>query len=183
MTETEAGRRDELNVMEERVEEETVSPAEPKKVPRPAVNAETSDIVVDANNADVITYSGREIRDPADGTVSAKAQQARQSAKELVEAVGNAAKEKIKEASNKVEENWDIIRPDYVDAKNDAKEIGRLSMLAENLAASFEQTMSVIQAQDYEDQEDMLLGYRTLLEEQLNLIEARQKMAKRLKRQ
>ncbi|MEO9321205.1 MAG: hypothetical protein ABI361_11070 [Nitrososphaera sp.] len=162
---------------EESLEEETVV-IEHKRSPSESVSP--SDIIVDADSADVITYK-REVSQPAEETVSAKAHQAGESLKELASAVGTAAKEKLKETTNKVIENRDAMRPDNIDAKRDARDISRLSPYAENLAASFEQTMAVIQTQDYADQERMLIGYRTLLEEQLRVIEARQRMAKRLK--
>jgi len=41
--------------------------------------------------------------------------------------------------------------------------------------------MTAILAHDYDDQSKMLLGYRKLLEEQINLIDSRSRMAKRLK--
>lgn len=177
MTGTEGASSKDLEFPEESLEEETVV-VEHKKSTH--VSTPPSDIVVDATTADVITYNHPEER-PAEQTVSVKAHQAGESIKELATAVGTAAKEKLKEATNKVVEHRDSIRPDNLDARNDAKDISRLSTLAENLSASFEQTMSTIQTQSYEDQERMLVGYRALLEEQLRVIEARQRMAKRLK--
>jgi hypothetical protein len=51
------------------------------------------------------------------------------------------------------------------------------------VATIFEYTMSKIdQEPDYEEQEKQLKGYKKLLEEQINVIDSRLKMAKRLKK-
>ena len=51
----------------------------------------------------------------------------------------------------------------------------------ETIVTVFEKIMTDIRKEHYGQQEKLLVGYRKLLEEQLSVIEARLKMAKRLK--
>lgn len=137
------------------------------------------DLVIDANSADIVSYTQEETSTKE--SVSDKARQTGQSIKELAKSIGDATKTKVKETSDKIVENRDSIRPGYVAERKDAQDISRLGVLTEELARSFENTMTAIQAHDYDDQSKMLLGYRKLLEEQINLIDSRSRMAKRLK--
>jgi hypothetical protein len=45
----------------------------------------------------------------------------------------------------------------------------------------FEQTMAELGREDYESQKRLLTGYKKLLEEQINVINSKLKIAKRLK--
>ena len=51
----------------------------------------------------------------------------------------------------------------------------------ENVAKGFEDTMTEIKKRNYADEEKLLKGYKKLLEEQINLINARIELVKRLK--
>jgi hypothetical protein len=68
-----------------------------------------------------------------------------------------------------------------VGAKRDAKEIRALGGYAENVVKGYEDTMTEINKRNYSDQEKLLKGYKKLLEEQINLINARIELVKRLK--
>jgi hypothetical protein len=52
---------------------------------------------------------------------------------------------------------------------------------AENVVKGYEDTMTEINKRNYADQEKLLKGYKKLLEEQINLINARIELVKRLK--
>lgn len=71
--------------------------------------------------------------------------------------------------------------PGGVSAAKDAQDISRLGPLVEGLARAFENTMTDIRKQSYEEQEKLLIGYRKLLEEQINVINSRMHFAKRVK--
>ena len=66
-------------------------------------------------------------------------------------------------------------------AKRDARDIQALGGYVENVIKGFEDTMSEIKMRNYGDEEKLLKGYKKLLEEQINLINARIELVKRLK--
>lgn len=68
-----------------------------------------------------------------------------------------------------------------VGAKKDARDIRALGVYADNVIKGYENTMAEINKKDYADQEKLLKGYKKLLEEQINLINARIELVKRLK--
>ncbi|MFL6318541.1 MAG: hypothetical protein ACJ73C_17640, partial [Nitrososphaeraceae archaeon] len=65
--------------------------------------------------------------------------------------------------------------------QKDARDIKALKTHAENIVMVFEQTMAELGREDYESQERLLTGYKKLLEEQINVINSKLKIAKRLK--
>lgn len=66
-------------------------------------------------------------------------------------------------------------------ATADARDIQHLGGNVENLITVFEDTMTEIRKEPYDEQEKLLVGYRKLLEEQINVVNARMDMARRLK--
>lgn len=70
---------------------------------------------------------------------------------------------------------------EIVGAKRDARDIQELGGYVENVIKGFEDTMSEIKMRNYGDEEKLLKGYKKLLEEQINLINARIELVKRLK--
>jgi hypothetical protein len=68
-----------------------------------------------------------------------------------------------------------------ISAKTDSRDIQHLGDDVEKLITVFEDTMTEIRKEPYDEQEKLLVGYRKLLEEQINVINARLSMAKRLK--
>lgn len=66
-------------------------------------------------------------------------------------------------------------------ATSDARDIQLLGDDVEKLIGVFEDTMTEIHKEPYDEQERLLVGYKKLLEEQINVINARMNMAKRLK--
>jgi hypothetical protein len=66
-------------------------------------------------------------------------------------------------------------------ATSDARDIRHLGDDVERLVTVFEDTMTEIRKETYDEQEKLLVGYKRLLEEQINVINARLYMAKRLK--
>lgn len=82
---------------------------------------------------------------------------------------------KAQEFRDKAEETF------TVGAKKDARDIQALGSNVENVVKGFEDTMTEIKKRNYADEEKLLKGYKKLLEEQINLINARIELVKRLK--
>jgi Mg2+ and Co2+ transporter CorA len=82
---------------------------------------------------------------------------------------------KAQEIRDKAEETF------TVGAKRDARDIQALGSHVENVVKGFEETMGDIKKRNYADEEKLLKGYKKLLEEQINLINARIELVKRLK--
>jgi hypothetical protein len=113
-------------------------------------------------------------------SAAAKAKESGQSFKEMIKSLGKKAmtktEEKTKELKNKSAAETVGIGP-----QKDARDIQALGTHAEDVVLVFEKTMAEIQREDYESQEKLLAGYKKLLEEQINVIDSKQKIAKRLK--
>ena len=82
---------------------------------------------------------------------------------------------KAQEIREKAEETF------TVGAKRDARNIKALGIYVESVTKGFEDTMMEIKKRNYADEEKLLKGYKKLLEEQINLINARVELVKRLK--
>jgi hypothetical protein len=72
------------------------------------------------------------------------------------------------------------ISPAAIAAKKDAHDISTLGEYAEWLARTFESLMTEMRKQPYSEQVHLLTGYRKLLKEQINVIDSRISMVKRL---
>ena len=66
-------------------------------------------------------------------------------------------------------------------AKKDAQDIAALGDSVEGLARTFESLMTEIRKRPYSQQVNLLTGYKKLLKEQINVVDSRINMAKRLK--
>ena len=88
--------------------------------------------------------------------------------------VGSFAKEKFGQLDKS-------LNPTHISAVKDSLEIGALGPMVEELARVFEDTTTMIRKVPYEEQVDLLIGYKKLIEEQIKVIDSRIGMAKRLK--
>ena len=121
-------------------------------------------------------YEVQSVTTPEEESVSAKAKEAGQSLKELVYSLGMKTKQVTEEKARELK-----ARSEDVTAKSDARDIQRLGDNVEKLITVFEDTMTEIRTEPYDEQEKLLLGYKKLLEEQINVINARMDLARRLK--
>lgn len=149
-----------------------------------SVNRSTSEPIVEEKvvKESKVTSSGKvEERESYSSTageesVSAKAKEAGESLKELVRSVGRKTKQVTEEKTRELkEQSIDVA------ATSDARDIQHLGDNVERLLTVFEETMTEIRKEPYDEQERLLTGYKKLLEEQINVIEARRDMARRLK--
>lgn len=99
--------------------------------------------------------------------------------KELVNSLGKKSKAFAQEASTQLKE---AAKDDEINAK-DAADIQMLGSHIESIITIFEDTLDKIMAHpSYDEQHGMLVGFKKILEEEVNLIDASLNMAKRLKR-
>jgi hypothetical protein len=127
--------------------------------------------------SDVETYEVQtETATSEEESVSTKAREAGRSLKDLIYSLGRKTKEVTEETARELkEQSVDI------STKTDAQDIHHLGDDVEKLITVFEDTMTEIRKEPYDEQEKLLVGYKKLLEEQINVITARLSMAKRLK--
>jgi hypothetical protein len=154
--------------------EETVS----RTTSEPAAEATATDetAITTAPEADIETYEVQSVTTPEEESVSTKAREAGRSLKDLISSLGRKTKEITEEKARELKaQSVDI------SAKTDARDIQHLGDDVEKLITVFEDTMTEIRKEPYNEQERLLVGYRKLLEEQINVINARLSMAKRLK--
>ena len=111
-------------------------------------------------------------------SLSMKAHQAEESVLDVVDAVGvkvgSFAKKKFGEIENS-------LNPSYMSAVQDSRKIETLGPMVEDLVRVFEDTTTMIRNVPYEEQVDLLIGYKKLIEEQIKVIDSRINMSKRLK--
>ena len=112
-------------------------------------------------------------------SLSAKAKDAAQSLKDLIIYLGQKAKaisyEKTTDLKAEAAQTADL------HIRKDARDIQKLGDNIESIITVFENIMTDIRRERYGEQERLLVGYKKLLEEQVNVIDARLKMAKRLR--
>lgn len=113
-------------------------------------------------------------------SVSTKAKEAGQSLKEIVKSLGKKAKLATGQAAQQIKDKADV--GSDIDNKKDSRYIQALGENVEKVVAVFEDTMTEINNErDYDEQENLLIGYKNLLEEQINVINSRLKRVKRLR--
>ena len=107
-----------------------------------------------------------------------KAKEAGESLKDKVKSIGKKTEEKTKELKDK------SMQTTGIGTAKDAHEIQVLGTnRLEKLTADFENTIADIENEsDYEMQEKQLTAYKKLLEEQIDVIDSRLKMVKRLQK-
>lgn len=111
-----------------------------------------------------------------DESISAKARETGQSFKGFIVTLGKKAMaitdEKTTETTN---ESIDI------GAKRDSQSIQTLGANVEKAITVFEDTITDIRKESYDEQAKILTGYKKLIEEQINVINARLSMVKKFK--
>lgn len=113
-----------------------------------------------------------------DESISAKARETGQSFKGFIVTLGKKAMaitdEKTMETTN---ESMDI------GAKRDSQSISTLGANVEKAITVFEDTITNIRKESYDEQAKILTGYKKLIEEQINVINARLSMVKKFKQE
>ena len=127
-----------------------------------------------------VEYKSSEIKPSSEEeSLSAKAKDAGQSLKDLIIYLGQKAKaishEKTTDLKAEAAQTADL------HIRKDARDIQKLGDNIDSIITVFENIMTDIRRERYGEQERLLIGYKKLLEEQVNVIDARLKLAKRLK--
>jgi hypothetical protein len=113
-------------------------------------------------------------------SAAAKAKESGQSFKEMIKSLGKKAMTKTEEKTKELKDK-SAAETVGIGPQKDARDIQALGTPAEDVVLVFEKTLAEIQREDYESQEKLLAGYKKLLEEQINVIDSKQRIAKRLK--
>jgi hypothetical protein len=111
-------------------------------------------------------------------SLSTKAHQAEESVLDVVDAVGAKVGSYAKEKFGDLEKS---LNPNHMSAVENSRKIEALGPMVEDLARVFEDTTTIIRKVHYEEQVDLLIGYKKLIEEQIKVIDSRLDMSKRLK--
>jgi hypothetical protein len=159
---------DKTSTYEETVSRTTSEPEEETTIEERSITTTPS--------GDVETHEVQSATTPEEESVSEKAREAGRSLKDLIYSLGKKTKEVTEEKARE-------LKAQSVDmsATSDARDIRHLGDDVERLVTVFEDTMTEIRKEPYDEQEKLLVGYKRLLEEQINVINARLDMAKRLK--
>jgi hypothetical protein len=130
-------------------------------------------------NSDIQSSNEEKEEQQRHQSVSAKAKEAGQSLKEMVKSLGKKAKSVTGETAQQIKDKADVAS---ISSKKDSRYIQALGENVEKVVTVFEDTMTEIgNEEEYDEQERLLTGYKKLLEEQINVIDSRLKMVKRLK--
>ncbi|MFL6478855.1 MAG: hypothetical protein ACJ707_08580 [Nitrososphaera sp.] len=154
--------------------EDTVNRTTSEPTADVTVSEETA--VTTVPSGEVETYEVESETTSEEESVSTKARDAGRSLKDLIYSLGKKTKEVTEEKAKELKaQSVDI------STRTDARDIQHLGDDVEKLITVFEDTMTEIRKEPYDEQEKLLVGYKKLLEEQINVIDARMSMAKRLK--
>lgn len=116
--------------------------------------------------------------EPDEQSLSKRARETGLTLKELVNSIGKKGKAVAQQTSTDLKE---AAKDDEINAK-DAADIQMLGSHIESIITIFEDTMDKIMTHtSYDEQHGMLVGFKKILEEEVNLIDASLSMAKRLK--
>jgi len=153
-------------------------PAEERKV----VVVKPSEVEYKENNQIENSSTREQNKEKGEGEQSAaaaKAKKAGQSFIEMIKSLGKKAvtktEERTKELKGKSIETIDK------GTQTNARDIQALGIHADNVVLVYEKIMFEIAREDYKTQEKLLAGYKKLLEEQVNVIDSKLRIAKRLK--
>jgi hypothetical protein len=189
-------------VEEEEEEEEKLSSREKQRPDASTTTAapdlkieEEKSVMVVANNPPLVPPSTREDiaeikiqtyseppplakKENDEESLSMKAHRAEESVLDVVDDVGTKVGSFAKEKFGELEKS---LNPSHMSAVEDSRKIEALGPMVEDLARVFEDTTTIIRKVPYEEQVDLLIGYKKLIEEQIKVIDSRIDMAKRLK--
>ena len=117
--------------------------------------------------------------EPDEQSLSKRPREVGLTLKELVNSIGKKGKSVARQTSTQLKEE---AKDDEINTK-DAADIQMLGSHIESIITIFEETMDKIMTHpSYDEQHGMLVGFKKILEEEVNLIDANLNMAKRLKR-
>ena len=144
----------------------------PVAVPSPSVPSSTSDSAVMADSS-----SSSQTPIEEEISVSDEAKKSGESLKEMIVTAIKEAKDSAKGTGKRLKEQTINIA-----ATTDSKDIHSLGDNVNALAGLFEETMIEIRKERYDEQIKLLDSYKDLLQKHIKVIDARGRMARKLKR-
>jgi len=154
-------------------------PAEERKV----VVVKPSEVEYKENNQIENSSAREQNKEKGEGEQSAaaaaKAKKAGQSFIEMIKSLGKKAVTKTEERTKELKDK--SIETIDMGTQTNARDIQALGIHADNVVLVYEKIMFEIAREDYKTQEKLLAGYKKLLEEQVNVIDSKLRIAKRLK--
>ena len=153
-------------------------PAEERKV----VVVKPSEVEYKENNQIENSSAREQNKEKGEGEQSAaaaKAKKAGQSFIEMIKSLGKKAVTKTEERTKELKDK--SIETIDMGTQTNARDIQALGIHADNVVLVYEKIMFEISREDYKTQEKLLAAYKKLLEEQVNVIDSKLRIAKRLK--
>lgn len=130
-----------------------------------------------ADDAIILDESHRVENTDSETTVTSKARQSANALKDLIMTLASKTKET---AVAKTQELKDVANDERPEFEKDAADIHRLGSLVDGIAENFDHTIDSISQAPYEEQTRLLQAFKKLLNEEINVINARHSMATRL---
>jgi hypothetical protein len=147
--------------------------------PTTATPTNEDTIVISPSNTEYKIHDQKSLieeEEEEDESLSARAKEAGQSFKDFIVTLGKKAtlitEQKTTETKN---ESLDI------GAKRDSQAIQTLGTNVEKAITVFEDTITSLRKESYDEQAQILIGYKKLIQEQINVINARLSMVKKFK--
>ena len=146
--------------------------------PATATPTDENTIVISPSNTEYKIHDQKSLieQEEEDESLSARAKEAGQSFKDFIVTLGKKAtlitEQKTTETKN---ESLDI------GAKRDSQAIQSLGANVEKAITVFEGTITNLRKESYDEQAQILIGYKKLIQEQINVINARLSMVKKFK--
>jgi hypothetical protein len=146
--------------------------------PATATPTDENTIVISPSNTEYKIHDQKSLieQEEEDESLSARAKEAGQSFKDFIVTLGKKAtlitEQKTTETKN---ESLDI------GAKRDSQAIQTLGANVEKAITVFEGTITNLRKESYDEQAQILIGYKKLIQEQINVINARLSMVKKFK--
>jgi cytoskeletal protein RodZ len=153
----------------------TKEPAEERKV----VVVKPSEARYKENNSSTGEQNKEGEGEGEQSVTAAKAKEAGQSFIETIKSLGKKAMTKAEEKTKELKDK--SIEATDIGTHTNARDIQALGIHADNVVLVYERIMFEIEREDYETQKNLLTGYKKLLEEQVNVIDSKLSLVKRLK--
>ena len=112
--------------------------------------------------------------------ITIKARRAGYAFQDLLSTIVDRAKAVAKEKTEQLVKTAEL-GPGAISAAKDAQDIATLGPMVVDLASNFEGVMTSIRQQPYDDQVNLLTGYKKLLEEHISVIDSRIHFVERVK--
>jgi hypothetical protein len=109
-------------------------------------------------------------------TITNRVKEAGQSFRDMITSLSDKAKTITEKTQELKDKSVESISP----TRRDAHDIQKLGAKVETVITVFEETMTHIERQEYDEQEELLNAYKKLLEEQINVIRSGLELVKRI---